>query len=888
MLRTQWLALIALLVAALPTAVSAAPKRVAVLEFSGSEELVRDDERVYLADRTRGAALKSLDRGEWEVLTRENMVVVLQANADDLAACEGECEVETGRLIGAHVVVAGSLVMFGTSFRLTLKSFDTETGQLLTFEEVRGAGLDAIADGIPDACGKLFAPMAGDTAPRQATTVLGGGGDWHMDQDRKWVVPFETTPPGASVSVDGAYLCETPCSKALAEGTYSVTLMLPRYDEVERSLYVRKDAEVSEPLTPRFGWLSVTSLPSDLAVELDGEALGRTPVRDAEVTIGFHEVLFAEEGWFRDGATVSVRKGEARSVEIKARPLVGGLTVDARDSQDNDLALSLFVDGAGVGKTPWSGEIQVGEHQLQVGSWRETVAVREGQVERVVARIDSARGISAVDTARESTTSPPSVNDRFGSSIRDRQAQVEQGKSYAEQGDLVRAIQTFHTLIADSPDSSDNPEYQEDVIDWYWELERFEEAYREIDAMLEMCSPDSRWARANAYNTTTVVEAQDLIERTLRKAATDSFQQAMKRRSKELLQLAATAFEKYLDHFPDSHQAYEMRFRYGEALYKLKKFDLATYQYELVVQMDPSGKHLKDAATNTIFSIDKYTEGRKDEWDRFAKAQREAQTREIDPSRKYAPIELHEWEERLIAACDTYTRVLPDEENSSQVLYKAAFLLDTRNHFQEANRRYLEIVRARPHTETAQYAVHRMLSTYEAIEDWETLEQVAREFYDNPDVGKTATFKQELFVIYQNATIKIAEVRAMDAARTGSSAGFAAAAEAYLAFFDEFPQAKYAQLALYNAAFHYYRAGNKDRSLEIRHRFLDLYPDVPPDPDMAERQLYEKTLSVLVEYYRDHGDLDRAEQYARELVDRDPDFVADGFLSATYARLLLE
>ena len=76
--------------------------------------------------------------------------------------------------------------------------------------------------------------------------------------------------------------------------------------------------------------------------------------------------------------------------------------------------------------------------------------------------------------------------------------------------------------------------------------------------------------------------------------------------TEKLLLLAEENYKRYLDYFPKGHKSYDMRYWYAEVLYKLKKYDLATDQYEQTVSADAKGKHLKDAAINTIFSIEKY------------------------------------------------------------------------------------------------------------------------------------------------------------------------------------------------------------------------------------------------------------------------------------------
>src|SRR4051812_22058741 len=84
---------------------------VAVLDFKRSAGFSVEDAR-YLTDVVRAALLQAAPR--LSVMTRENLLVLLQASGKDLAECEGECEVDTGRRIGADAVVSGDVLKFGT------------------------------------------------------------------------------------------------------------------------------------------------------------------------------------------------------------------------------------------------------------------------------------------------------------------------------------------------------------------------------------------------------------------------------------------------------------------------------------------------------------------------------------------------------------------------------------------------------------------------------------------------------------------------------------------------------------------------------------------------------------------------------------------------------
>lgn len=84
-------------------------KRLAVLEFRGK---IDSDVLETFADAVRGGAVEGLAGREVEVLTRENMMVLLREMGKE-DCTEGDCEVETARNIGADFVVSGTVACWG-------------------------------------------------------------------------------------------------------------------------------------------------------------------------------------------------------------------------------------------------------------------------------------------------------------------------------------------------------------------------------------------------------------------------------------------------------------------------------------------------------------------------------------------------------------------------------------------------------------------------------------------------------------------------------------------------------------------------------------------------------------------------------------------------------
>jgi hypothetical protein len=58
-------------------------------------------------------------------MTRENLLILLQATGKSLEECEGECEVDTGRRIGADLILSGDVQKLGLIFKISLRMHNT-------------------------------------------------------------------------------------------------------------------------------------------------------------------------------------------------------------------------------------------------------------------------------------------------------------------------------------------------------------------------------------------------------------------------------------------------------------------------------------------------------------------------------------------------------------------------------------------------------------------------------------------------------------------------------------------------------------------------------------------------------------------------------------------
>ena len=109
------------------TAGAQSDPRIAVLELKG--KLTRGHLSV-MSDKVRSGVLLAMQGKDYVVMSRENMAVLLKDMGLDCDSVEGECEVETGRNIGAAYVVSGAVEDVGGGLLLvSLKVHDTASGR---------------------------------------------------------------------------------------------------------------------------------------------------------------------------------------------------------------------------------------------------------------------------------------------------------------------------------------------------------------------------------------------------------------------------------------------------------------------------------------------------------------------------------------------------------------------------------------------------------------------------------------------------------------------------------------------------------------------------------------------------------------------------------------
>ena len=382
--------------------------------------------------------------------------------------------------------------------------------------------------------------------------------------------------------------------------------------------------------------------------------------------------------------------------------------------------------------------------------------------------------------------------------------------TYMEQGKFDQAITTYRRLIAEDPQGAYAPEYQNEIVQAWTKIGNKQETINAIDTLRKNYGKNSAWAKANATNQDAIKQASEYIEKNLRTVALNYLTEAKKLKTgasaTQAYTLAEQAFRVYLDEFPESKEIYAMRNSFAELLYTVKKFDEAYDQYMKVVQIDPKGQYSRFCARSAIFAADEV----------IKKVGRPASS-SGPGAKKTDPVPLTEWETKLLAALDQFIKYFPEDKEVQTAIYRAGYIYYDHNMFKEMSDRFQIVIKMEPGSKKAMEAANLILDSFNLVEDWPNLKQASKGFYDQQGLGD-ADFKKEVYKIYENASLKLIEVefaKGQDKSK---------AADAYFAFYQEFPTSENADLALNNASVYFRDLGRTKDSMRMRQELIGKFP----------------------------------------------------------------
>ncbi|MCC6537732.1 MAG: protein kinase [Bryobacterales bacterium] len=135
------------------------------------------------------------------------------------------------------------------------------------------------------------------------------------------VVEFESTPPGATVTIDNTRdQCKTPCSLELSQGRHVLTFKLDGHRNGTLVITVPQEEHASLRLDPLSGTLMISTTPAGAQILIDGAAREQTTPATLRLPPGKHRVTLKLAGRADHTQEVEVRDEAITQVDFEWKP----------------------------------------------------------------------------------------------------------------------------------------------------------------------------------------------------------------------------------------------------------------------------------------------------------------------------------------------------------------------------------------------------------------------------------------------------------------------------------------------------------------------------------------------------------------------------------------
>jgi len=129
---------------------------------------------------------------------------------------------------------------------------------------------------------------------------------------------LQSSPPGATISVDGDFHGTTPVTLTLASAQeHHVQLTKPGYRTTAEGVQLLPDEEreLSVTLPPQYATLFISAQPADASLSVDGKPAGEA-TRRLRLTTRPHTLEFRKPGYVTQQVTVNPRAGVSQNLDV--------------------------------------------------------------------------------------------------------------------------------------------------------------------------------------------------------------------------------------------------------------------------------------------------------------------------------------------------------------------------------------------------------------------------------------------------------------------------------------------------------------------------------------------------------------------------------------------
>ena len=167
--------------------------------------------------------------------------------------------------------------------------------------------------------------------------------------------------------LNGQLLCQaTPCQKTVTPGTHQIRIEKERYNGWSKNIDTKKGSIVHGKLTPKFGFLKINTTVSGVELSLDGQSLGKTPIKPIELDAGIHKIEVNDKCYTGPDYRFQTLANKTEEVKYPLKARQSGIKVSLSDHLENALKGQVYVDDVYLGETPSTYQLPLCSKQLIV------------------------------------------------------------------------------------------------------------------------------------------------------------------------------------------------------------------------------------------------------------------------------------------------------------------------------------------------------------------------------------------------------------------------------------------------------------------------------------------------------------------------------------------
>jgi tetratricopeptide (TPR) repeat protein len=387
---------------------------------------------------------------------------------------------------------------------------------------------------------------------------------------------------------------------------------------------------------------------------------------------------------------------------------------------------------------------------------------------------------------------------------------------YWEQGMFGESSKIYRKIISLNESSTRLCEWQNKILrntlsggnkkDQVQELKRLGNVY---EAMVK--KPDVK--------KDVMAECKNTFHDTGKELALIWHKEAQRTKNSDTYQLAGMVYKEFLSHFNKEKDTPEITFYYGEILWQMSSWKEAAETYTKVVELDPKGKYVKDAAYAAVLAwknalnIDDSGEG---------------VDKEKSKAGEMKPRQIPEYQKKMIDAFDTYIKYVPDAPELVKIKYRKARVFYDYNHFDEAIKLFADIVDHHVTDDLAIYSANLLLDCLNILKRYKELLATVEKYLGNPVLMKDQEFRKQMVMLKTDSLVVEAKQYEKDKNYKECGISFIAAAETI-------PDHKEHAQRLYNAGLCFQNARLIGQAIKAREQLIK---DHPKD-NLAQRALFQ-------------------------------------------------